>query len=105
MFNEMQDNLQRLDTMLKTMKKRGQEYAQAEMDYKIALRTEILKLRDEGQPVTIVKDLCYGTKEVARKRMERDIAEANYRVIQEAIQTHKLKVRIIENQLDREFRS
>ncbi len=103
LYNEIQNMLSTMDTMLKTMKNRGRELAEKEHDYKIALRVEILKLRDDGQPATIVRDLCYGTPSIATKRLERDIADANYRAIQEAINVYKIKVRILENQLDREW--
>ncbi len=103
LYNEMMELISKLDMMIKTMKNRGREFAEAEHDYKIAMRQEILKLRDDGQPVTIVRDLCYGTPSVATKRLQRDIAEANYKVVQEAINVDKIKLRILENQLDREW--
>jgi hypothetical protein len=93
----------KLETALHQLKKRGEAFAQAERDYKIALRVEILKLRDEGQPATLVLNLCYGTPNIANLRMQRDIAEALYKSALEAINIFKLKIRVMTNQYDKEY--
>ena len=42
-------------------------------------------------------------QQIAKLRMERDIAEALYKSALEAINIYKLKVRIMENQYDKEW--
>ena len=44
-----------------------------------------------------------GEEEIARLRLERDIAESLYESAQEAINVQKLKIRVLENQLSREW--
>ena len=73
------------------------------MDYKILLRQECLKLRDEGMAIGMIDKTCYGIPSVAEARYRRDIAEAIYRANQEAINSIKLEIRIIESQLQREW--
>jgi hypothetical protein len=92
-----------MEQALKELGKRGKAYAHAEQDYKIAMRTEILKLRDEGKPATLVLQLCYGTPTIAKLRLDRDIAETMYKSALEAINVKKLKIRIMENQYDKEW--
>ena len=86
------------------MAKYGKEFAEAERDYKITLRQEALKLRAENNtPVTLIQQTVYGIKEVADKRMKRDIAETMYKTSQEYINTLKLRIRVLEGQLSREW--
>lgn len=104
LFNELQDMTQKLNVSIKTLANNGRALAEAERDYKITLRQEALKLRQEkGMPVTLIQQIVYGVPEVADKRFKRDVAEAMYNTNQEYINTMKLQIRIIENQLNREF--
>ena len=104
LFNELQQKIKELNISIKKLRETGTEYAQAEKDYKITLRQEALKLRAEkGMPVTLIQQVVYGVPEVAEKRFQRDVKEAIYQANQEAIQSIKLQIRIIENQLSREY--
>ena len=104
LFNELQQKINELNISIKALRKTGSEFAEAERDYKVTLREEALKLRAEkGMPVTLIQQVVYGVPEVARKRFERDVKEAIYQANQEAINSTKLQIRIIENQLQREY--
>ena len=86
------------------LRKTGTEYAEAERAYKVCLREHALRCRsEEDMPVTLIQQTVYGIKEVAEKRFIRDVAEAVYKANQEAINSIKLQIRIIENQLQREY--
>ena len=100
--NELQAKTKQLETSVKQLRKNGTEYAQAERDYKVLLHTECLKLRNEGMPVTMIPLVCYGIQSVADARFKRDCAETVYKANQEAIQSIKLQMRIIESQISRE---
>ena len=67
------------------------------------LRQEVLKMRDEGQAIGVITLTCYGIPSVAEARFKRDIAEAIYKANLEAISTIKLQIRVLENQINREF--
>jgi len=92
-----------LTRSIKVLKNNGQKLAEAERDYKIILRQEALKLRANDMPVTLINQIVYGIPEVADKRLQRDVAEATYTANQEHINVTKLKLRILENQLAREW--
>ena len=93
-----------LDTAVKQLGIRGKAYAQAERDYKVALAQKIILEREKGTPVTIISDICKGDIEIARLRFERDCAEVVYKSALEAIQSIKLQIRILDAQIEREWK-
>jgi hypothetical protein len=103
LFQEQQALLKQLSTTINELEAHGKALAQREMEYKIVLNQHILALRDEGQAVGIIDKIAYGIKEVAQKRLERDIAETMFNVAKEKINGIKLKIRINEEQIKREW--
>lgn len=106
LLNELNELSINLSKSGEQMKRYGKELAEAERDYKITLRQEALKLRaDEQMPVTLIDKVVYGIPDVAEKRFKRDVAESMYKAAQESINTLKLKIRIIDAQIQREWHS
>lgn len=103
LYSELQIKTAQLDMSVKDLRKNGTAYAQAEKDYKILLRQECLKLRDGGMAIGMIDKTCYGIPSVAEARFKRDVAEAVYRANQEAINSIKLQMRLMEGQLQREW--
>ena len=104
LYNELTTKIKELNISIKKLRETGTEFAEAERDYKITLRQEALKLRAEkGMPVTLIQQVVYGVPEVAEKRFNRDVKEAIYQANQEAINSIKLQIRVIESQLSREW--
>ena len=104
LFADLQDLTRRLNQAIKYLKQYGEELAITERNYKVTLRQEALKLRAEKKmPVTLIQQVVYGVPEVADKRLKRDIAEAMYNTAQENINSIKLQIRVVENQLNREW--
>ena len=93
-----------LTASIKRLRANGEKLAIAERDYKITLRQEALRLRaGDNMPVTLINNVIYGVPEVAEKRLKRDVEQANYDANKEHINVCKLKLRILENQLSREW--
>ena len=105
LYNELESKIQELKISIKSLRKTGQKYAEAERDYKVLLRQEVLKLRDEGQAIGVITLTCYGIPSVAEARFKRDIAESIYKANQEAINSIKLQLRLLESQIQREYGS
>ena len=105
LYGELSGLTKALDISIKQLRKTGTEYAAAERDYKILLRTECLKARDNGMPIGLIDKICYGIPSVAEARFTRDVAEAVYKANQEAVNATKLKIRIINDQIEREWNS
>ena len=103
LMNELNVKTIQLEKSIKELRNSGTSYAQAERDYKVLLRQECLKLRDEGMAIGMIDKTCYGIPSVAEARFKRDVAEAVYKANLEAINSIKLQLRIIENQIQREW--
>ena len=103
LYEEILALMNELTKSIKVLKQNGVKLAEAERDYKITLRTEALKLRVDNTPVTLINQIIYGVPSVADLRLKRDIADATYKANQEHINIVKLKLRILENQLGREW--
>jgi hypothetical protein len=105
LYNDLQRLTNDLNVSIKKLRETGTDFAQAEKDYKVLLRQECLRLRDEGMAIGMIDKTCYGIPSVAEARFKRDVKEAIYNANQEAINSIKLQMRIIEGQLNREWNS
>lgn len=103
LYSELQSKIKQLEVSIRQLRKSGTDYAEAERDYKILLRTECLKLRDSGMAIGMIDKTCYGIPSVAEARFKRDCAETVYRANLEAINSIKLQLRLIDNQVSREW--
>lgn len=104
LINDIQMLMEELTISIKKLRQTGNALAEAERDYKITLRQEALKLKLEDKlPVTLINQIIYGIPIVAEKRYKRDIAETMRDVNIEHIQATKLKLRLLEAQVQREY--
>ena len=104
LINDIQMLMEELTISIKKLRQTGNALAEAERDYKITLRQEALKLRvEKDMPVTLINQIIFGVPEVADKRFKRDVAETMYNTNQEHINATKLKLRLLESQLNREW--
>ena len=102
-YEEIQRLMAELTASIRKLRTNGVNLAEAEKDYKLTLRQEALKLRAGDMPVTLINNVIYGVPEVAEKRFKRDVEQANYDANREHINITKLKLRILEGQLAREW--
>ena len=91
----------RLDRALIELKKAGVELAQKERDYKVALASKTLELRQQNTPVGLIDKLVHGM--VADERFERDVAKAMHETAYEGIMVLKLNIKLLDNQIAREW--
>ena len=103
LLNELQNLTQQLSNSLKLLRTNGIKLAEAEKEYKIAVNKKALQLRGEDMPVTLINQVIYGYEDIAQLRFLRDSAEVVYNANQEAINTLKLQIRIVESQIQREY--
>lgn len=92
-----------LTKALEQYKTRGQEYAKCYRDYRVKVAQELLKLKADGMPVTIAYDIARGKEEVAEAKEKEIIAECMYKSCQEAINTYKLQIKILQEQINKEW--
>lgn len=103
LYNELIQKTKQLELSIKSLRNSGTEYAETEKKYKILLRQECLKLRDEGMAIGMIDKTCYGIPSVAEARFKRDVAQAVYKANLESINSLKLQMRILESQIQREW--
>ena len=103
LITELQSKIQQLDKSVKMLRTSGTEYAVFEKDYKVLLREECLKLRDDGTAIGMIDKVAYGIPSVANARFKRDVAEVVYKANLEAINSLKLQIRLLDNQISREW--
>lgn len=70
LYEELELKTRQLEASIKSLRKTGSAYAEAERDYKVLLRQECLKLRDEGTAIGVINLICYGIPSVAEARFQ-----------------------------------
>lgn len=103
LVNELNRKLDELSISIKKLRENGNLFAEAERDYRIEISREVLQLRADAYPATLINLVVYGRKSVAEMRFKRDIAEVLYEANKEHINVCKLQVRVIEAQISREW--
>lgn len=105
LFIELEQRIRELNISIKSLRKTGGDYAEAYKEYRIKLATKLVELKDNGMPVTIAYDVARGNSEIAKSKYNEIVKEAIYKANQEAINSLKLQIRVLENQISREFNS
>ena len=103
LLNELNNLQKQLEYSIKQLRTNGIAYAEAERNYKIAVNKKALELRSNDTPVTLIQTVIYGYEDIATLRFQRDSAEVIYNANQEAIQSIKLRMRLLDNQISREW--
>lgn len=103
LMEELERRTKILDASIRELTKTGKAYAEAEREYKIAVCKKALELKDGGMPVTLIQLVIYGYQEIATLRFKRDTAQVIYNANQEAINSTKLEIRILQNQIEKEY--
>jgi hypothetical protein len=102
-IQKMQELNTYLTTALAEYKKRGTDYAKAYKNYRVLLSQELLRLKAEGMPVTIAYDIARGTEQVANAKEQEIITECLYKSCQEAINTYKLQIKILQENMNKDY--
>ena len=92
-----------LTQSIKLLRKNGDAYAKAEREYQVAKTQTVLKMKDAGASVTEIGLSIKGQPEVSEKLFARDVAKVMYETNQEHINTVKLQLRLLDNQIAREW--
>lgn len=103
LWSEIQEKQKMLDKAINELAQNGYKLAECERVYKISVNKKALELRSQDVPVTLINQVIYGYEDIAKLRFERDTAQVKYNANLEYIQTIKLMIRILENQLSREY--
>lgn len=102
-YKRLEELIDLLNQALSQYKKRGYEYATAYKNYRIAVAQKLLELRANDVPVTIAYDIARGDEQVAELKKQEIISESLYKSCQEAINSYKLQIKILNNQIENEY--
>ena len=105
LVNELNSLSNKLSLSIKSLIKTGKDYAKAYTDYRVALAKELMILKEEGYAITLAGDIARGKPEIARLKFKEISSEAIYKANQESINALKLQIKIIQNQIDKEYSS
>lgn len=103
LYNELMSLSRELDSAIHTLSKTGSEYASAYSNYRMELAKELVKLKDEGFAITLAGDIARGKPNIARLKFQEISKEAIYKANLENINALKLRIKILDNQIQREW--
>lgn len=103
LVNELNYKTQALDNAINQLGNRAREYAKAYTEYRVALAQELLKLKNEGYAITLAGDIARGKREIASLKFKEIETEALYKANLERINALKLEIKLISNQIDKEW--
>ena len=103
LYEEMKKLINLLNVAQAEYKKRGQEYASAYKKYRVLVSQELLRLKAEGMPATTAYDIARGKEEVANAKEQEIITECLYKSCQEAINSYKLQIKVLQEQINKEY--
>lgn len=78
------DTSQQIQKGVKSLYGHTKAYAEAEQEYRMALAREIMRLRDEKIPVSLIADVARGN--LADLKFQRDLAEVTYKTAKDMLQ-------------------
>ena len=103
LYQEEQVKRRELDTCIRQLRLTATEYAEADRAYNVAKRSCCLRLKAEGLPIGLIDKIYKGEPDVADARYRMICAEGVYKANQEAVMSTKLQLRLIDNQIGREW--
>lgn len=92
-----------LDIALREAKRRGQRMVNCECEYYTAKANECFELLEAGYANTFIQQVIKGRPRVADAMTRYHAAEVEYRNANEAINAMKVKLRVLENEQEREW--
>lgn len=103
LVNELNKLITKLDISVKSLRNTGSDYAKAYTEYRVALAKELMILKEEGYAITLAGDIARGKPEIARLKFKEISTEAIYKANQESINALKLQIKIIQEQINKEY--
>jgi hypothetical protein len=103
LVNKLFKLIDELNQTIDLLAKSGEEYASAYTNYRIALAQKLVVLKDEGYAITLASDIARGDRNIAHLKFLEISKEAIYKANLERINALKLHIKIISNQIDKEW--
>ena len=89
------DAAHRIEKGVDVVTAKAKVYVEAEKIYKIALAKETIKLKTQGMPVTLIKDIARGN--IADLKYNRDLSEQLYRTSKEMLESLRAELTALQS--------
>lgn len=103
LLTELQSVKNELRKSMQLLRQNGEALAEKEHDYQVIKAQTVVMMKDEGRTITEIQLSIKGQPRVSEALFERDKAKVMYDANMEHINATKLEMRIIENQIAREW--
>ena len=100
---ELKSKNTQLDQSIEKFKESGKNYALAYRNYRVELAKELMRLRDKGLPASLVENLARGNPEIAELKQKEILSDTLYEASRENINVLKLQIKILNEQISREW--
>ena len=104
-WSDIEAGIEYLSQRTEEMRDHGKEAAISDAKYRAVKATAILEEKAKGTPATLCRDVIYARKDVQDALMERNCTQAVYEADKESINTMKLKLRITDAQIARDWQA
>ena len=103
LYRTLEDTMAQAFADLEASRKSGVEAAKKRAEARAAVKTQMLALRTQGYPASMVQKVAEGSVGVNGKIQEAECAEAAYKADLEAINLRKREADILREQISREW--
>lgn len=104
LVSELMADRQQMKAASQRLEEAGMALATAEAEYQRVKHVRTLQMKAKGHSATMIQLLVKGDEKVNQKMFERDCAQVLYDSAREALNVYKLDARLLEAQIDREYR-
>lgn len=103
LMEELKGMREELHKSMEMLRQNGNALAKAENEYQCTKAQTVAMMKADGCPMTEISLSIKGQTEVAEAMLKRDLAKVMYESNQEHINVVKLELRVLENQIAREW--
>lgn len=103
LYSEIQGLRRKLNACVMQLRQNGRAYAEADRAYQVKRSEVALKLKSDGMAIGMINLVIRGLPEVEKLRFEREVAQVVYDANKEALNSYKLQLRLVDQQLSREI--
>ena len=103
LYLELEQKQDELTKAIKELRSAGSAYAEADTTYRRLVAQESLRLKAQGMAISLIDKAVFDSEQVADALFQKDITEVMIVACKEEINALKLRIKLISEQLAREY--